>query len=383
MKFTCIQNNLRKAISSVEKITTKQTSLPILKNILLEARDGRIVISATNLEIGIISEIGAKIEREGKIAVPTRVFSEFINSLPGSEKIIIELENNSLKVKSGSFEAKINCLGSESFPIIPQRKDDYHLKVNKDIFNSVINRVASAASVNDMRIEFNGVNLKVSGNKLCFASTNSFRLAEYILTVDGERIMKNKDLYQSIDNNQFIIPVETVREISKSINIGGDDNYIEIALENNQIFFKIGDIRIISRLINGNFPDYKQIIPTNFNTEIVLNRNDLLKAVKSVSVFVGSDKEITLNIKNEDDLIEIKSNGSELGENKVEVYANISGEKYKIIVNYQYLLDGLNSFNSDEITVSLESGFSPIVIRNILDNKDAEEFLYLIMPIKK
>ena len=166
MKLVCTQENFKKAISIVDKITAKQITLPILKNILIETKDGMLFFSATNLEIGIIIKIGAKIEREGKIAIPSKLISDFITNLPQEKNIEIELNGQILNINCGKYKAKINCLDSEDFPIIPGRKEDYQFDINNGKFKDIINKSLSSVSLNDIRVEFTGINLSFFDNKI-------------------------------------------------------------------------------------------------------------------------------------------------------------------------------------------------------------------------
>ncbi|NCC70626.1 DNA polymerase III subunit beta, partial [bacterium] len=279
MKLICTQENFKKAISVVDKITAKQITLPILKNILLETKNGRLFFYATNLEIGIIVKIGAKIEREGKIAVPSKILSEFISNLPQEENIEIELNGQILNINCGKYRAKINCLESEDFPIIPERKGDIQFSLDNLELRDIINKSLSSVSLNDLRVEFTGVNLIFDEGVIYFASTDSFRLNEY------EAKIKEKNDYDKIKNTSAIVPAETMRELNKILHSNPETKEILVTIENNQIFFDVGDIKMVSRLINGKYPPYKQIIPESFKTEILIDKGELLQAIRIAIVF--------------------------------------------------------------------------------------------------
>ncbi|MFA6183908.1 MAG: DNA polymerase III subunit beta [Parcubacteria group bacterium] len=377
MKLVCTQENFKKAIFIVDKITAKQITLPILKNILLETKDGRLIFSATNLEIGIISKIGAKIERDGKIAIPARLISDFITNLPQEKNIEIELNGQILNINCGKYKAKINCLDSEDFPIIPERKGDYQFIVDSNEFKDIINKTLSSTSLNDIRVEFTGINLNFSDNRIYFASTDSFRLSEYEIEVE------ENDNYKEIKNTSVIIPAETLKELNKILHSDGD-NKILITIEDNQIFFDVNDIKMVSRLINGKYPPYKQIIPSEFKTEILINKGELLQAIKIASVFTKkNDGEINIIVENDKNLI-IKSELQESGENQTELNINKVGENQNFVLNPRYLIDGLNVMDSVDVKIMINDGVSPVILKMVdKDGKTVDNFIYIIMPIRK
>lgn len=379
MKLVCTQENFKKAISVVDKITSKQITLPILKNILLETKDGRLIFSATNLEIGIVSKIGAKIEREGKIAIPSRLISEFVGNLPKEENIEIALDGQVLSINCGKYKAKINCLDSEDFPIIPERKGENQLIIRNGKFKDIINKSLSSVSLNDIRVEFTGVNLSFSENRVYFAATDSFRLSEYEVEIE------ENDFYKEIKDTSVIIPAETLRELNKILHNGDDEDNVLITIENNQIFFDINDIKIVSRLVNGKYPPYKQIIPSEFKSEILINKGELLQSIKIASVFTKkTDGEINIVI-GDDKTMVVKSGLQESGENQTDLMIEKKGENQDFVLNPRYLLDGLNTMDSFKIRIMANDNVSPVILKmvNDKDGKVVDNFIYIIMPIRK
>lgn len=380
MKLICTQENFKKAILTVDKITAKQITLPILKNILLETVDGRLVFSATNLEIGIITKIGAKIEKEGKIAVPVNLLSNFISNLPREENIEIELKNQILHINCGRYRAKINCLDPEDFPIIPIKKEESQFKIKNINFKKIIENSLNCVSLNDTRVEFTGVNMVFDDN-IYFASTDSFRLAENVINI------KKDDKYNSLKGQSIIVPAETFRELNKILGNIDEDIDIFVTIEDNQIFFDINDIKMVSRLINGKYPDYKQIIPTEFKTNTLINRKELLQSIKIASIFTKNNEgEVDISIIKEDgdDKMIIKSELQEAGENEVVLNVQNNGDNQHFVVNPRFLIDGLNSINTENVKIMINDSVTPIGLRNIdEDNKIIDNYIYIIMPIKK
>jgi len=379
MKVVCTQENFKKAISIVDKITSKQITLPILKNILLETKDGRLIFYATNLEIGIISKIGAKIDREGKIAIPSKILSDFVLNLPHEENIEIELNGHILSINCGKYKAKINCLDSDDFPIIPERKGEYQFSIENNNFKDIINKTLSCVSLNDIRVEFTGINLSFVDNKAYFAATDSFRLCEYEVEI------KNNESEKDVINNTIIIPAETLRELNKILHNSEDGGKTFITIENNQIFFDINDIKVVSRLINGKYPPYKQIIPSEFKTEILINKNELLQSIKIASVFTKkTDGEINI-VASENENLVVKSQLQESGENQVDLIVEKSGENQDFVLNPRYLIDSLGVMDSIKIKIMINDATSPIVLKMFNDKsaKTVDNFIYIIMPIRK
>jgi len=379
MKLVCTQENFKKAVSIVDKITAKQITLPILKNILLETKDGRLFFSATNLEIGIITKIGAKIEREGKIAVPSKIISDFIINLPQEKNINLELNGRILNVNCGKYKAKINCLDSDDFPIIPERKNDFQFFIMNEKLKDIINKSLSSVSLNDIRVEFTGINLSFEENRVYFAATDSFRLNECEVEIGetGE--------YKNIKGISVIIPAETIRELSKILHNSDDKGKTLITIEDNQIFFDVDDVKMVSRLINGKYPPYKQIIPNTFKTEVLINKNELLQAIKIASVFTKkTDGEISMVINNDENLI-VKSELQESGENQVELNIEKIGENQDFVLNPRYLIDGLNVVESEKIKIMINDAISPVILKMVDEKsgKVVDNFIYIIMPIRK
>jgi DNA polymerase III subunit beta len=383
MKLICTQENFKKSIFNTERITSKQITLPILGNILLETKKGRLCFSATNLELGVISTIGAKIEKEGKITVPARLLSSFINNLPLlEEKIILETEDHTLKIISGSYKAKIKGLDAQEFPIIPIIKDEYLLDLPATQIKEAISRILVCVSPNEARPELLGVNILFSENEISLAATDSFRLAEEKITLNNKNKGTNYSIFIS-KTSSIIIPANTLSEILKIIDV--ESEQVKVFIEENQISFEIGDVYVISRLINGKYPEYKQIIPHNFSTRVVLVKEDILRAVRIASAFTSNKSgEVNFKIDAEKKQILIKSQSQETGENTTELKADITGPNQEVIFNPRFILDGINSIPASQVALLINSNTSPIALKiiNEKDGKLLDKYTYIAMPIK-
>lgn len=368
MKIECLQENLNKGLGIVTHITGKNNTLPILNNVLVEVFEDELKLTSTNLEIGIEVKIRCKTMETGKVIVPAQLFHNYISTLP-QKNLNIFLEDNKININcDNKFNTKINCLNSDDFPIIPEieTKNKYTLSV-KDLKN-LITRVVNCISLNSARPEINGVLLKIEGNKMFVVGTDGYRLAEGNILVENEK---------GIDE-QIIVPLQTAQEINKILQIS--DGNVEIYSSNTQILFVFSDIRVISRIISGNYPDYKQIIPNNFKTDFVVDKNQFINIIKNVGLFTDNNiNDIKVNIKK--DKIVLESRNNETGENVVELETVVSGEENNINFNYQYLIDGLNNINSKNIKIQLFDENNPAIIQGE-DDGEKNIYKYILMPIR-
>lgn len=380
MKFSCTQENLNRGLLVSSHIASKNVNLPILNNILLKAEGGVITLLATNLEIGIKCTVRGKIEKEGGVTLPAKLFADYVASLP-NEKIDIELQEQNIEIKCKNFETKIRGASTAEFPLIPEvtKEVAYNLDVEK--FREAINQVIFAVSTNEIRPEISGVLLNFNGQtkNLIVAATDSYRLAEKVLPlVNGE----------NEESREVIIPVRTMQEVLRILSIFRDvedpevPNILKIYLAENQVLFSLNNVDLVSRIIEGQYPDYKQIIPTSWKTRVIFNRSGLIKAVKTASLFAKPgifDVTITCKSGKGGELI-LSSSNSQFGENTVKLSTEVEGEQNEITLNYHYLLDGLGAIESDEVFLEITSPDSPCLLRPKVENAD---YLYIIMPIKK
>jgi DNA polymerase-3 subunit beta len=385
MKLICTQENFKKAIYNCERVVSKRNTLPILNNILLETEKGGLRVSATNLEIGVVAKVSAKIEKEGKITIPAKLISNFSTNLPTGENVILETIEDRLKIKSGLNKAIINGISANDFPLIPSKKTNFLLIILNSDLRKILTKIMPAIAFNEARQELTGVNLIFKNETLFFAATDSFRLAEYKLKLN-EKNKADEESYQAFikAKENIIIPFGTLSELNRIISIE-DEGQVKIAIEEGQIFFNINGTQVVSRLINGKYPEYKHIMPVDYKTRIVGDRQTLQNAVKMASLFsTGGSGEITLKIDQEAKKIFILSKSTEAGENSGELNFEATGPSQEIIFNSKYLLDGINAVSSSQIAICANSNSTPVAIKEI-DEKNGQvldNFIYIVMPIK-
>ena len=364
MKVICVRNKLKNSLTITERVLGKNTTLPILSNFLISAEDGNLIISATNLEIGINYKISCKIEKNGSVSVSGKLLTDLINNLP-TEKVILEQKDESLIVSYENYKTILTGLNPSEFPIIPKLKDGYMIEMEASYLREGILQVINAAAITDTRLEINSIALKIQNNLLKIVSTDSFRLAE-------------KKIFQKINKTEddiFIIPLKTAQEIIKILE---NKNKIKIYLSKNQIFLESDGIEMFSRLIEGSFPDYEQILPKQYKTHITINKNELINAIRVASIFSSKINDIKFQINPSQEEIEIISTSTDKGENLIKLKAQISGEKQDIVFNYRYLSDGLVNINDEKVILELSGDSSP----TLLKPTNSDDYFYLIMPIK-
>lgn len=375
----CTQENLNKALSMVGKIVNKNTALPILNNVLLKTDKGRLKLNSTNLEIGVSYWIGGKIEEEGEITVPTRLFSSFISSLPGGNVEIKLKEENTLNVKCGGYKTSIKGLSAKEYPLTPKIESKPVFKIRSSEFKQALSQVLPAVSSSEARVEITGVFLdlsRLSENKLILAATDSYRLAEKTLNLEkGNSDKEILNLLGSI--NSVIIPKNTIQELVRDLD--EEEEMLEIVISENQILFNFGSASIISRLIEGKYPDYKQVIPNKFEAKVKVGKNEISNAIKVASLFVGvSNNSIEFELLPNSKSLRVSSETSEIGSSDTKIPAEVSGKELKVIYNYKYLMDGFNSIEGDSAFLEINSGIIPTVLKSASD----KSFLYVIMPIR-
>lgn len=372
MKLISLQKNLKTSLYSVSHVAQKNTNLPILNNVLLSAQNGIIKLIGTNLEIGITNTLRGKIEAEGSFTVDARVFSEYVNLLP-NDKVEISLEENDLFIVCGDNKTKIRGMSAEEFPFIPEvdQSELYRLPINE--FKKAASQVVFAAAVDENRAELSGIFCVLEDNTITLVGTDSYRLAERIIPI--------KEKYEI--KKSCIIPTRTIQEVLRILGSETSENpeleEITLSVTENQCLFVIGNTEIVSRLISGRYPDYKQIIPNHHESRIIINREELNRVVKTATLFskLGSNDILFESDGNKKNLT-ISSTSGQIGEHKSILSGNITGSNIAITLNARYVLDVLTVLNEDEIIIDLVNESTPCVIRS----KEDTNYLYIIMPIK-
>ena len=364
MKLSCTQENLNKGLNLVSHIANKNSNLPILNNVLLKVNKGGLTLVTTDLEIGIKVFVRGKVDEEGEFTVAAKLFNDFVALLP-RENIELEIEDASLFVKSQNQKTNIKGLEAEDFPLIPEIEKENEVEINIVEFKRALNQLIFAASLDSSRIEINAVNFNFSKDKLLLAATDSYRLAEKQIKINNN------------EERSLIVPLKTIQELVRILNDQEKEN-IKLYFNENQIMFVFDGVELISRVIEGKYPDYQQIIPEKFITNAKCAKDKLIPAIKSAALFCKQGiNDVRLSFAKDEIVIASASSG--LGENVIKVPAEISGEENDIVFNYRYLLDGLLNLGSQNLNLKINNNNTP----GLLTPESSQDYLYLIMPIKQ
>jgi DNA polymerase-3 subunit beta len=368
MRLIILNNKLKEALHSVGGVIGDNLNLPILKNILIKTEDNKINISATNLELAITYWALGKIIENGSLTVPLSILANIINNLT-SERITLENKNYNLLIKTDNYEATVQGLNPEDFPIIPQINHlNKFIKINSKIFKDALLKIINTIQYSEIRPEINSALFSYQIDYLKLTGTDSFRLAEK--TIAADQFKSNFE-----ESFEVIIPLKTIQEVLRVV---PDERELDIFINQNQILLKTEEQEIISRLIDGKFPDYQSIIPQELKTELVIDRSELINALKLTSIFSGRVNEIKLKIGENKKFLEIYSADSTLGENHYLLPAKINGHTLTVSFNCRYLLDGIKPLEDKEIILGLNSDNQPAVIKATGE----KSWFYILMPIK-
>jgi len=374
MKLQILQEKLKEGLNIIEKISSKSLTLPILNNVLISTEKNFLNLAATDLEIGINWWTLAKTEKEGKITIPSRLFSSFINLLP-NKKINIKKENNTLFLDCENYKTQIKGVSAEEFPIIPKISDSEYISVDNSLFSQSLAQVVDIAIPTTTRPEISGVYFSFEKNLITIAATDSFRLGEKKIFLKNNTSLKK--------NYSFILPQKAAKEV---INIFSEQKgESKIYFSSNQVMFELPmtetdhpQIQLVSRLIEGEYPNYQEIIPQKYETQLTLDKNEFLNQIKSASLFSGKVNEINVKTTSAKKEIEISSQSPDIGEYQSSIPVKIEGEDVEISFNHKFLMDGLLNIKSSEVILELNGDAGPGVLKPVGD----QTYIYVVMPIK-
>jgi len=366
MKIECIKEQLEEALNKADKIAGKNITLPVLSGFYLEANQNTLSIKATNLDLGISIGLPVKVVEPGVVVIPAHILSSFISSLSKDKNITINTKDQLVEIKTSSTKTNIKTLPSEDFPIIPEIKDDKNFSIPARDLVFGIRSVIYAAAVGSIKPELSSISIKHEGEFLIFAATDSFRLAEKKIKVKKAPSFK-----------QILIPQKNALEMIKIFDKGEEE--ISVSIEEHQMALRSQNIYLTSRIIEGNFPDYKQIIPKETTSKVILLKQDLINSLKTSLIFSDNFNQLTLKISPKAKSFEIESKNSNIGESVHTVESVVDGEEISINVNHRYFTDCLQSVATDSISISFSGQAKPIIVQGVGDTS----FLYLVMPMNR
>lgn len=362
MKLQVTQQNLNKALASVARIANARNSLPILSNVLLKVEDNRLSVAATNLDIAITHYIGAKVESSGAITVPARLTQDFIASVPDGV-LELELTDNKLSITTDKYQSTINGTSADDYPVMPAINKGTQWSVSSKIFKKALQQVIFSASSDETRPVLTGVFIHTIKNELFMTATDSYRLAE-------------KKLQKSTEEIKLLIPASTLHDMLRIMD--GSDDEIKITHDEQQAVFIVGDVTLVTRLIDGNYPDYQRLIPAKFSTTAVLKKDDFANITKVSSLFAReSAGSITLEVSSKTKQVSIHAIASQLGENTASAVAEVNGGG-DVTLNSRYLLDALSVIDGDTVEFCFNGKLEPCVVKGT----GATDYTHIVMPLR-
>jgi DNA polymerase-3 subunit beta len=373
MKVSVLQENLAHGLNIVSRAVSPRSTLPVLSNVLVATDEGRLRLSATNLEMGITCWIGAKIHEEGSTTVPARTFTELVGTLSNQQvEMSLSVRTQTLIIQCGSSNTDLKCIDSQEFPPMSSPDSDDGIPINIADIKEMIKQVAFAASTDEARPILTGVLVTVNGERLTLASADGFRLS-----------VSNSTLSSPVSRPVLaVVPARALSELARIITDGEQVISMNLPPDRGQVIFQTKDIQLVSQLIEGSFPDYEQIIPRSYETRSVLSTSAFLKACKQAEIFAREGSHIArINITPGGELkpgsIIITGQSEETGSNQTEVDATIEGSPLLIAFNVRFLREVLDVVNSPDVALETTLDTAPGVIRPVGD----EDFLHVIMPM--
>jgi DNA polymerase-3 subunit beta len=369
MNIIVIRDKLKEAVDVVSKISGDHLTLPILKNILIEAEKDVIRITATNLEVGMQYTVPGKVVEQGTITVPATLLQQLLGALV-NDRVTLLTSDQILTVTTDNYEAKIQGVSAEEFPLIPKLDGEpEYIELDSAVLKDALQKTLAAGQFTELRPELNSIFLQFGMDRLVFAATDSFRLAEKTLNESEFTANITKEF-------RILVPLKTAQDLIRLLKNSGT---VRIMKDENQILFKTQEAEFISRLLSGNFPDYQAIIPKEFKAELTIAKAEFIDAVRLVSVFGSTVPEIIFKPTKDGKGVEVFSRDEKLGENRYILPAKVKGEFNDVSFNWKYLADGLKVIDSKDVIFAFSEDNRPAVLKS----REDSSYFYIVMPILK
>jgi len=374
MKVTVLQENLARGLGIVAKAVSPRSTLPVLANVLIASDEGRLRLSATNLEMGITCWVPARIDEEGSTTVPARTFSDLVATLPVDQVLLkLDVATQTLNVRGGTSTNDIKCIDAQEFPPLPVPDFEGAVQINVGDFREMIHQVAFAASSDEARPVLMGVLVQVDKDKLTMAAADGFRLSvrKAVLSTPSPAPIS------------AIVPSQALKELARVATDGEDPIYMVLPKGRGQVVFRVKDVEVVSQLIDGTFPDYQQIIPRSYKSRTLVSTASLLKACKQAEIFAREGSNVArFNIKSaQGDMqpseVEISATSEETGKNETIVEATVDGGGLLIAFNVKFLREALEVIRTPNVALETSAPNAPGVVKPVGD----DQFLHVIMPM--
>lgn len=363
MKFTCIKNKLQEAISIAQKAVTGKSPMPILQGIYISAKDDHLTLIGSDIDLSIETKLAADVQEEGTIVVDAKLFGEIIRKLPNSTVEITTVGNNSIEIICEKSKFTLIHMDAEEFPNLPNINENMIFSISQKVLKNMIKGTIFAIAQDETRPILTGILFEVIDKKLNLVALDGYRLALRSNSIDNENTIN------------AVIPGKTLNEVAKILS--EDDENVNITFTPNHILFNLGQTKIISRLLEGEFIRYNSIIPEEYNLKVIAKRGELLNCIERASLMgkEGNTNLVKFDIK--DDTLIITSN-SQLGKVREELNIILQGDELQIAFNSKYLIDALKIIDEEEIVLEFSSSVSPCIIKNTENTK----YTYLVLPVR-
>jgi len=369
VKLSVMQENLSRGLQVVSRAVSSRSTLPVLNNVLLRTEDGGLKLTATNLEIGITYWVPGKIEMAGAMTVPARLLTDIVNGLPANERVDLEQQaQEMLHITAGRFETHVKGIDAEEFPAIPSAGERPTTRIPQNVLRHALEEVTFAAATDEARPILTGVLARFEGNQLTLAAADNYRIA-----------VKTIPVLDAVEDTSVVVPARSLHELSRVLADTDDPIDLVLSPSRNQILFHLEGIDLVSRLIDGQFPNYQQVIPKSYTTRATVDRDQLLKGVRLASLIASSSANIVkLHVGKDAETGVTVSAAADVGDNKSDVEAQVEGDGTTIAFNARYLIDVLANVATEQFSIELNGPLSPGVFRPVEDG----QYVHVVMPVK-
>ena len=369
MKLSVMQENLARGLSVVSRAVSSRSTLPVLANVLLKTEDAGLKLTATNLEIGITYWVPGKIESDGATTVPARLLTDLVNSLPPGDRVDLDLQpGDTLHLQSGRFETHVKGIDADEFPAIQTAGERPTTRIAQNVLRRALSEVTFAAASDEARPILTGVLARFEGDQLTLAAADNYRIAVRTIPV-----------LDAVPETSVVIPARALNELARVLADVDDPVEVVLAGGRNQVLFHLEGVDLVSRLIDGQFPNYQQVLPQSHTTRAVLDREELLRAVRPAALIAHESANIVkLQVGGEDGAGITVSANAEVGDHVGAVEAAVEGDGTTIAFNARYLADVLTNVDADSFALELNGPLSPGVFKPIGDDR----YVHVVMPVR-
>ena len=367
MKLSVMQENLARGLGIVSRAVSSRSTLPVLANVLLRTEDAGLKLTATNLEIGMTYWVPGKIETEGAVTVPARLIADIVNSLPAGERVDLELEGTTLRIRSGRSHAQLRGIDAEEFPVIPSAGDEPTTRISQRVLRQALSEVTFAAATDEARPILTGVLTRLEGERMTLAAADNYRIA-----------VKTIPTLEPVEETSIVVPARSYAELARVLGDSDDPVDLVIAQGRNQVLFHLESVDLVSRLIDGQFPNYQQVLPASHSTRAVVDREELLKAVR-LSALIASSSANVVRMRLDGDAVGMTiAAAADIGETEGQVEAALEGDGVTIAFNARYLQEALANVDAEQLALEFTGPLSPGVLKPV----DDPDYVHVIMPVR-